>query len=365
MLAQLLAVGLAMVVLMRDARAYGATAEGAGAAALLAALGAGSSLVIARVQLFSLVLFPLLVALLRSETRRPSWRIWLALPLIAVWSNLHGAVLIGLGVLIAYLALQRIRDQVWTAVGVGLGSVVALCLTPAGVSTISYYHGLLGNQAAARGQGLWAPLSLTSGIDILMLLVVFVFAWQIWRCRPRVWELAVAAVLAVATIKASRSGLWLVFFLSVPAARGFPSVRWWNWIMPPLATLALVGLVVGIVRGPLPAGAPEHTLARAVALAHGSPILADDVIDEQLDLQGGRIWAGNPIDAFSKSDQDAYLDWLAGNRAGQRAIRPDVRVVVTGDGTPAERLMSHEPAFRRIASDRRSSLFVRIVPSQR
>jgi hypothetical protein len=69
MLAQLLAVAIAMTVLARDARASGAAAAGIGAALLLAAVGAMPSLAIARVQLFSLALFPVLVALLRAQTR--------------------------------------------------------------------------------------------------------------------------------------------------------------------------------------------------------------------------------------------------------------------------------------------------------
>jgi hypothetical protein len=359
MLAQLLAVAVAVIVLVRDARAAGATDEGAGAATLLAALGAGSSLVIARVQLFSLVLFPLLAALLRSEARRPSWRIWLTLPLIALWSNLHGAVLTGLVLVGVYLALQRIREQVWTAVAVGLGALVAVCATPAGIATISYYRGLLGNQAAARGQGLWGPLSLTAPLDVLMVIVVLVFAWQCWRRRPRAWELVVAAVLAVATIKAARSGVWLVFFLAVPAAPGFRSLRWWNWVMPPLATFAVVALVIGLVRGPVPAGASDAMLARAMTLAHGSPILAGDIIDEQVVLDGGRISVGNPIDAFSKVDQNAYLDWLAGDRSGRQAMR-HVRVVVTGAKSPAGRLMARDPQFRRVQADSRADLYVRV-----
>ncbi|MGO9823026.1 MAG: hypothetical protein ACLPTJ_20545, partial [Solirubrobacteraceae bacterium] len=250
MLAQVVAVAAAVIVLMRDARAAGASAEGAGAAVLLAAMGALTSFTIARVQLFSLVLFPVLMALLRSDARAPSWRIWLALPLIALWSNLHGGVLIGVGVLVIYLAIVRLRRSPLTAIGVGAGALVALCMTPAGLSTISYYRGLLGNQAAARGSGLWAPLSLTAPLDLLLIAVVIVLVLQLRKSRPALWELVVSAVLAVATIQAGRSGVWLVMFLAVPAAPGFRTSRWWNWVMPPLATAALIGLVVGLARGP-------------------------------------------------------------------------------------------------------------------
>ena len=360
-LAQLVAVTATVIVLIRDARAAGASEKGAGTAVLIAAVGAGPALVIARVQLFSLILFVSLIALLRAETRRPSRRVWFVLPLIALWANLHGAVLIGVGVTLAYLVLERFRQERWTAIGVAAGALVALCMTPAGLGTIDYYRGLLTNEAAARGAGLWGPLSLSAPLDIVLVLAALALGVQLWRAKPALWELAVAAALAIATVKASRSGVWLVFFLAVPAARSFRTVRLWDWVMPPVATLALIGLVAGIARGPVTNGAGAALVTRAVSLAHGTPIVADDLIDEQVALAGGRIWVGNPIDAFSKGDQMAYLDWLAGQRSGLRALGHNVHVVLTGRATDAERLMAADPQFADVGSDKRSELFIRVA----
>ena len=204
-LAQLIAVAVTVIVLLRDARAAGASEKGAGTAVLIAAIGAAPALVIARVQLFSLVLFVVLMALLRAETRRPSRRIWLVLPVVALWSNLHGAVLIAAGVTFAYLAIERFRHDRWTTIAVAAGVLVALCVTPAGLSTIGYYKGLLTNQAAAQGAGLWGPLSLTAPLDVVLVLAAIALGFQLRRARPALWELVVAVALAVATVKASRS----------------------------------------------------------------------------------------------------------------------------------------------------------------
>ena len=57
-----------------------------------------------RGQLFSLPLFAACALLLRAETREPSRRIWLLVPLLALWGNLHGAVLTGAAVAGAYLS---------------------------------------------------------------------------------------------------------------------------------------------------------------------------------------------------------------------------------------------------------------------
>jgi hypothetical protein len=359
MIAQIVAVGIAVVIMMYDARAAGASPQGAGTAVLIAAIGSVGSLVIARVQLFSIVLFPALLALLRSETRRPSWRLWLAVPLIAVWSNLHGAVLLGVGVLFVYLVFSRARENLRTRVGVALATLVAVCLTPAGLGTISYYHGLLTNQAAARGQGLWAPLSLSSGLDLLLVLAVLALAYQLRRRRPPLWELVAIVLLAIETVQAARSGLWLALLLAVPAAPSLRDRRWWAWLMPPVAALAAIGLVAAVVRGPLANGAGPALVDRALTLAHGSPILADDVIDEQVALAGGRIWAGNPIDAFAKPDQIAYLDWVAGDPGGSAAVGSQIKVAITARSDGAQKLMSRDRAFVEVASDKGAVLFAR------
>jgi hypothetical protein len=360
-LAQLAAVLVAVVALTRDARAEGAGPKAAGAAVMLTALGAVASIVIARVQLFSLALFPLLVLLLRSEYRRPSARIWLVVPFVALWSNLHGAVLIGLAVTYGYLVLARLRRDPLVAVGVGAAALAALCVTPAGPSTLAYYHGVLTNEAAARGAGLWAPLTLTKPLDVLLLVVAVALAAEAWRAKPPLWEVVVAIGLAVETVQASRSGVWLLLFLAPRAAIVIRSTAWWNWIMPPLAVIAFVALLIGVVRGPLPSGASSAMVARAISLAHGTPILASDVIDEQVPLAGGRIWVGNPIDAFTKSDQSSYLDWLAGNVRGRRALAHGIDVVLTTPASAAAHLMASDPQFSLVQSNRRGVLYVRLA----
>jgi hypothetical protein len=351
MLAQLVCVAGAMAVLARDAGRQGADSIGIAAALVLAAVGTLPSLAIARVQMFSLVLFPLLAALLRAQARAPSRRIWLAVPLLALWSNLHGAALLGAGMLLVYLVLERARRDPGTAIGVGLAGVLALSVTPAGIRTVDYYAGVLTNQAAERGQGMWGPLSLTSPLDLIMGLVGVLLAYRAWRARPRVWEAVMAVVLVVLTLKADRDGVWLLFFLAVPAARRLDPSRSLRMLAPPAAAVAVLLLVLALVRGPLPGGASPSLLTGALAVAHGTPVLADGVIDEQVALAGGRIWAGNPIDAFPRSVQVTYLNWLAGERSGAGAVGPAVRVVLVGRGTATQALMARLPDFTLARSD--------------
>ena len=359
MIAQVLAVMVAIAVLARDAVRGGATAGGAAAALIIAAVGALPSLAVARVQLFSLALFPILVALLRREVETPSRRIWLAVPLLALWSNLHGAAIIGLLVTLGYLVLHRLRTDPRTAVVVAFAAVLAMLLTPAGIRTITYYQGILMNQAAARGSGLWGPLSPSAPLDVLLIAAAAALAWRLPRAPAARWELAVVLGLVAMTIHASRSGVWLLLFLAPTAARTFHPRPLWNRLLPALVVCGLAASVVAVVRGPLASGASSSLVARAITLARGTPILADDVAAEQVALAGGRIWVGDPIDAFSRRDQAVYLDWSEGKPNGRRALGPAIGVILTSRGSAAERLMHLQPGFRSVASDRTADVFLR------
>jgi hypothetical protein len=360
MLAQLLAVGAAMIVLARDSRAGGAAPAGVCAALLLAAFGSVPSLAIAREQLFSLALLPVLVALLRAEARRPSRRIWLVVPLLALWSNLHGAALLGLGIALAYLAASRSRRDPIVALGVAAASALALCLTPALAGTPAYYHGLLTNLAAERGQGMWGPLSLSAPADVLLLAAAIALIVRVRRARPALWEWLVLAALVVLTVQASRNGVWLLLFLVPPAARAIRPKRTWDGLVALAAVGSVVVIAFALVRGPeLAGGASPALIARALKLAHSSPVLAEDQIAEQIALAGGRIWMGNPIDAFSRPDQAAYLDWLQGSSAGRRALNASIRVVVVSRGSQAQALMAHAAGFMASGGDASTEIYER------
>jgi hypothetical protein len=361
MLAQVVAVMGALVVLARDARAGGAEPIGISAALLIASLGAISSLAIVRVQLFSLLLFGALVALLRAQTRNPSRAVWWVVPLLALWSNLHGAALVGLGLVMAYLVLERGRRRPLEAIAVGAASVVALCLTPALANTPAYYAGVMTNLAAQRGQGMWGPLSLTSPFDLILLAAALVLIWGAWRTRLALWEWCVIAASAVLTVHADRNGVWLMFVLVAPAARVLAPERSLRALVPLVVPLSALALVLGLARGPAPSGASPTVITDALSLAHGTPVLADGSIDEQVALAGGRIWAGDPIDAFSRPVQAAYLNWLAGDADGRSALAPAVRVVLVGRGTQTQALMARLPRFESVGGDRTTAMYERMT----
>src|SRR5207244_13353955 len=127
----------------------------------------------------------------------------------------------------------------------------------------------------------------------------------------------------------------------------------------PLAVVLLRLVVFGIARRPHGTGARKRLLRQALAAAAGTPILATDQLAEQVAMRGGRIWIGNPIDAFRQGDQRRYLDWLQGRPAGDAALRHAPRVVLAQPGSKAERRLARRGILREVGHDAGAVLFVR------
>src|SRR5439155_22138446 len=174
---------------------------------------------------------------------------------------------------------------------VAAASALALCATPALAGSPAYYVGVMTSEAAARGYGLWAPLSLHSGFDLLLIGGALILLAGFVRARPQLWQLIAAAVLAVLTVHAARNGIWLLLFLAAPAAS---SVRVAPRLRPAVSHCVALALaaaaVAGFVRGPLEPAASPRLIARAIGIAHGQAILAEPVASEQIAGAGGRVW---------------------------------------------------------------------------
>jgi hypothetical protein len=359
-IAQVAAVLIACSCMALDARRLGAGDRSTLVALLLVIPAAFASIVAIRAQLFSLALFPALAVILRAEARRPSRLIWTVPPLLALWSNLHGAALTGLAVAGAYLVCDRLRREPLVALGVLASSGLAICLTPALQHTPSYYAGVVGGEAAREGIGLWAPFSFHSGPDVVTLVCLALAAWPLARARPRLWELVALAGLAVLAARTSRGGVWVVL-LAVPlVAAGLP---WRDLQRSRLVSMVLgvCGLVVilGLLHGPFNTAATSTVVERAVRDAHGTPVLAEDALAEQVALAGGHVWVGNPVDAFSRADQRLWFAWLLGRPAGDAALADAPRVVFVRRKGAAARRIASDPRFRLDREDTVAAIYVR------
>ncbi len=366
LVAQLIAVTAALTLLALGMRALGASDAASAAVLMLVFFAAVPSFLIVRAQLFSLVLFCAALLLLRAESRRPSRRVWLLVPLIVLWSNLHGGVLVGLAIAAAYLVLERARREPVVAASVLVACCAALFLTPALLDSGHYYLGVLRSEAAQRGEGLWAPLSIGKPFDVLFIVLAIPLLVFAFRSGSRVWELACIAAFAGLTLHAGRNSVWLLCFIAAPAAQGLGKRYLHDFSVSP-RTLVLCAwvpaafLFLGVLQTPQQYGAGERVRSEAARLAAGKPILADGIDAEQLALDGRRVWIANPLDAFSRRDQRLYLDWLDANPAGDALLRDATAVVVARGSKPQQRL-DRDRSFRRAGLDARAAIYVR-VPS--
>jgi hypothetical protein len=303
------------------------------------------------VSAFSLAFFPVLLALLEAEARSPSRRVWLVVPLLAVWGNLHGAVLVGLGLVTCYLVFSRARLEPWLGAGVLAASGLALFLTPALWHTPDYYRGVFGNEAARLGTGLWKPLGL-DGFGLLLIAAAIALA-VLGARHLNLWEGIAMAGLLAATVVVARNGVWLLCVAANPAARGLrlgeiPR----RWLVGAAVALA-AGTAALLVRGPHDPG--DQALAR-IAAAGGKPVLAEAILGQQVALAGGLTWLDNPIDAFRRPDQRLYLDWLAGRPSGAAAIR-NAGYVLVGVNTAAGRLAANDPRLSLVITDGTAAIY--------
>jgi hypothetical protein len=346
-LAQVVGVLVAFGALVRGLRREAADGPPVAAVLFFVLVGSLPAVLVARNQLFSLALFPLLLLLLERETREPSRRIWLAVPLLVLWANLHGAVMVGYALLAVYIVVAR-----WRMFPVLLAATLALCATPELWHTPRYYASVADNEAAKLGVGLWSPLG-TSPSDVLFVIAavtLLVIAVSPGTRRWHPWEAVAVVGLAAASVHAARLGTWLLFVAAYPAAR---SLRLRRPSTVPVLVPAVLALAViaGLVHTPFDAGSRE--LADFAARS-GSPVLAEPVPAEQVAAAGGTVWVGDPLEAFRHRDQRLYLDWVAGKAGGGAAVQHAPLVLVLRDSA-AGRAAGRDP---RLVAVRRTSTAV-------
>ncbi|HEY7207144.1 MAG TPA: hypothetical protein VH416_02795 [Gaiellaceae bacterium] len=350
--AQAVAVGLTLAILSGKGRAQWP-------ALLVVPVALFPVIAVARVSLFSLPLFVLLAALLRREAARPSRAIWLVVPYTAIWSNLHGAALVGAGLVLAYLLFDAEGHGWPERIALGAATTAALFATPALWQTGVYYLHVLRSAPARQRIGLWESLSPTSGFAWLLVAGVVVLLVTAWPRLLRYERIATIA-LALATVRSERVGVWLVLLVAAPAAeagRRMVAGRRRRLSQAAVLGAGLACLVLGIARTPETRGSGP-AVRRALELARGGPILATSVLAERVALAGGRVWVSDPIDAFRFSDQTVYVDWSQGKPEGDGALA-HANVILVDGGNPARARLLRNPAVRRVAESDGTYVFVK------
>jgi hypothetical protein len=240
-----LLVGLAVGLVFWTARRWLPVRPAAGVALVAFVVGIGALAL--RAQLFGIVCFVLVIALLADRRERP--RLAFVVPLVVLaWANLHGSFFLGVGAAaLAFLADLRAPTPVMRRSLVLLVlTAAASVLTPFGPGSWSYAVGLSTNGDVARLVSEWqrtSPLSLAGG---LFYLTVLVAALVLVAARRREWRWPSAPGM-----------LWLggLIVVGAWAERG---IVWWAFgapvvLAPALARLAAHGFRTGVSTAAAPA----------------------------------------------------------------------------------------------------------------
>ena len=240
-------VGLAVGILFSTARNWLPARPSAALALIAFVVGIGSLAL--RAQLFGIVCFVLVIALLADRRRHP--RLAFLVPLVVLaWANLHGSFFLGVGAAtLAFLAdVREPRSTRLRCAAILALTAVASVVTPFGAGSWTYAVGLSTNSNVARLVTEWQRTSPLSFDGALFYLTV----------------VAAAIILAAARRRQGRwpplpSLLWLggLVVVGAWAERG---VVWWAFGVPVVLAPMLTGLVVR--DGPANARAEPAALRR-------------------------------------------------------------------------------------------------------
>ena len=120
-----------------------------------------------RPQLFTFLFFAALLAILARRHYRGSAPLWLAIPIMALWGNLHGGYIIGIGTLGAYTAVAGAQDllagrgwgRVWRLGLITILGTMATLLSPYGIDNWLVVLNALKVHALRSVINDWQPLT--------------------------------------------------------------------------------------------------------------------------------------------------------------------------------------------------------------
>lgn len=213
------------------ARKLGGTPSSVARVALLAMPSILPTTWFMRAQSLAYPLFVGVLWLLVADARSPSRRVFLVLPLLALWANIHGSVVLGAGLVVvgALTSVLRARppyvrlENVPRAVVLAVGAVACVLASPYGLDLVGYYRDTLANPDFGKLVTEWGPSEpglQTAAFYLLAFLTVWILARHTRRVTPL--EIVVLALLLIAGMLAIRNITWFVFaaLMILPGALG-------------------------------------------------------------------------------------------------------------------------------------------------
>jgi hypothetical protein len=227
LVAHLLVLIGSLALALTFARRSGGSARSVGVIGTAAALVALQSSA-ARTQALAYPLFIALFWLLSAQVKRPGARVFLALPLLVLWANIHGSAVLGAGLVVAWSCAELIRAGRRPGLGrkrvraVALAVAAPLCLlvSPYGLDLVGYYHDVLGADAFRDVVTEWSPSTFPGQWPFFALAAGALWLTARRPSRLSLFEHLALLVTGLAALDAIRNIVWfaLVVLLVVPRA---------------------------------------------------------------------------------------------------------------------------------------------------
>jgi hypothetical protein len=165
-----------------------------------------------RTQSFAYLLFAVCLWLLVDDARRPSSRVFWCLPVLALWGNLHGSVVLGAGLVVLRGLERAAAGRRLSGLGLTLAAPAMLFVSPYGGSLVDYYHHTLFNPAFSSMLNEWQPPKL-GALSVPFFALGIGVVWLVGRSRAALTRYERLALLAtlVAALSATRNIGWFAF----------------------------------------------------------------------------------------------------------------------------------------------------------
>jgi hypothetical protein len=362
----------------------------------LAAFGLGAVTLALRPQLFAMVLFAstLWLALRRREHPRA---IWLAVPIAALWANLHGSFFLGAAVLglacLEEIVERRAFREARQLLVVAVVAAVATLANPFGIGVWQYVAAISSNAVITSRITEWQPTITTFPENIaflascLFIAIVLAIRYRrdrrvpasalvwllpfaalaLWTVRGLAWWPIVAAV-TVARLTASREGV------APRERRDTPTMRRLNVVVAGVLVLAAVALLpvwrpqepgldapLGVV-GTAP---PGITLELRKVATGDDRLFAPQPWGSWFEFAVPQtpVFIDSRIELFPVSVWDDYDTIVDGGDGWRQTLdRRGVTIVVAAKAagtSPLGNRLAADPGWREIFADADGRIFIR------
>jgi hypothetical protein len=334
-----------------------------------------------RPQIFSYAAFAAVAYLLERRRHGVPWALPAALVVVALWANVHGAFVVGLGLIAcdaagAWIEAARAparRAEAWSLTAAAAAAPLAACVNPAGVSQLLHPFVYLRRPEIYAGNNEWTRPDLLH-LPLLVTTLALLAGALAAGARPRPAQLlrvalfsalALSAIrhlpfaaLAIVPVLAEAAGAWGERAARWPTARSLGALALASAAIVGLSGAKFIGLVPRFAEQPSRA-LPEHevrTLAAIPSLGPGfnayrfGGFLAFRLYPREVVFMDGR---NDLYGTFRTEVYDRIRDAAPGWRAqwDDAIARYRLRWVLIDASEPLAAELATDPAWRRAPDD--------------